>query len=41
LAGEEVIALSDFILTVLEMTGAKLLADFIGKAIKKLLRNWR
>ena len=31
----------DFILTVLEMTGAKLLSDFVGKAIEKLLKKLR
>ena len=31
----------DFFLTVLEMAGAKLLADFVGKAIDKLLRKLR
>ncbi len=31
----------DFILTVLEMTGAKLLSDFVSKAIEKLLHKLR
>ena len=39
--GGEVIAMVDFILTIIEMTGARLLSDLAYDWIKKLLKKLR
>jgi len=37
----EVLTVFDFILTVLEMTGARILSELAVDWIKKLLKKWR